>query len=133
VQLCGFLQVNYNITATYITKHGVREFSDQVVKLHNPTHLELPLYTKNTTYSIQVTAITSGGERIDSMVKILNSLHFSRSGMDGKATCSVVRISRVVQTTDAITYMQLRLLTPVECSAWLNMVSWVCKFCLNGH
>lgn len=81
---CGFLQVNYNITATYNTKHGVREFRDHAVKLHNPTHLELPLYTKNTTYSIQVTAITSSGERVHSKVKILNSFHFSGSGRDGK-------------------------------------------------
>ena len=67
----------------YDTKYGERRFTDQLVMLQKYTYIELPLYTKNSVYSIQVTAFTTSSERVVTKITSFNSSTFDDAGLDG--------------------------------------------------
>lgn len=54
--------------------------------LQKVTYVELPLYTKNSMYSVQVIAFTANSERMATEVMLFNSSHFGGAGLDGKIT-----------------------------------------------
>ena len=67
----------------YDTKYGERRFTDQLVMLQKFTYIELPLYTKNSIYSVQVTAFTTSSERVVTKITSFNSSTFDDAGLDG--------------------------------------------------
>ena len=67
----------------YDTKYGERRFTDQLVMLQKYTYIELPLYTKNSIYSVQVTAFTTSSERVVTKITSFNSSTFDDAGLDG--------------------------------------------------
>ena len=67
----------------YDTKYGERRFTDQLVMLQKYTYVELPLYTKNSIYSVQVTAFTTSSEREVTKITSFNSSTFDYAGLDG--------------------------------------------------
>ena len=78
------LQVKYNVSSVYDTDYGERMFTDQLVMLQKFTYVELPLYTKNSLYSVQVIAFTASNERIASEITSFHSLDFDSAGLNGK-------------------------------------------------
>ena len=76
-------QVMYNVSSVYDTKYGERTFTDQLVMLQRLTYVELPLYTKNSIYSVQVIAFTANGRRIATEMTF-HSSDFNSAGIDGK-------------------------------------------------
>lgn len=118
-------QVNYNVSSVYDTMYGKRRFNDQLVILQKLTHVRLPLYTKNSVYSVQVIAFTESNERIVTDLVSFNSSDFDNAGLDGKELVNVTRVQQSYDafSLDAITYFQLRLALPLNCSTWINEVS----------
>ena len=51
--------------------------------LQKYTYIELPLYTKNSIYSVQVTAFTTSSEREVTKITSFNSSTFDDAGLDG--------------------------------------------------
>ena len=84
VRLIIIIQVRYNVSSVYDTKHGERTFTDQLKMLQKLTYVRLPLYTKNSLYSVQVIAFTASSERIASEVMTFHSSDFASAGLDGQ-------------------------------------------------
>ena len=52
--------------------------------LQKLTYIEMPLYTKNSLYFVQVIAFTASSERIASDTLSFHSSEFISAGLDGK-------------------------------------------------
>ena len=90
--LCFFLlfKVSYNVTVRYRTALGERIYrstNTTVVQGADPVAIGIPLYTENSTYTIQVVAVTAGGERVVSNDTIIPEERFrmDHMGRDGKS------------------------------------------------
>lgn len=84
VRLIIIVQVRYNVSSVYDTKYGERTFTDQLEMLQKLTYVQLPLYTKNSSYSVQIIAFTTTNERIASEIMTFHSSDFASAGLDGQ-------------------------------------------------
>ena len=92
----------------YNTKHGEkRRFTDHLVTLQKDTYIELPLYTKNSVYSVQVTAFTTSSERMATKIVSFNSSTFDNAGLDGMSVW-------LYSVTNTIHYFRCCYLLPVK-------------------
>lgn len=118
------LQVIYNVSSIYDIKYGgERKFTDHLVILQKVTYVELPLYTKNSVYHVQVTAFTTNNERVATEMYFRSS-DFDNAGLDGNYKYyKYYSSSHRSVFSDAITYFQLRFILPLHCSTWMERVS----------
>ena len=81
------LQVSYNVTVHYQTTAGRKTFNDSrtLNQLSSNRHtIDIPLYIANSTYTIQVVAVTDDGDIINSEVLIVSEDTLERVEDNGK-------------------------------------------------
>ena len=85
------LQVSYNVTVIYQTTAGQRIFNDSQTsdELYNGKTFGIPLYNTNSTYTVQVVAVTVDKEIITSNNITISPdylIHYNVVGQPGKVT-----------------------------------------------